>query len=247
MPRFAVILPAAGKSTRFGDQHYKKPFAPLDGRPVWLHAAEKLVSRKDVEQVILVIAPEDRELFADKFAGNAALLGIEVVDGGSERFQSVENGLKHARDECEFIAIHDAARPCLANVWVDQVFADAVKHGAAILATRIHSTLKRAQSDQPTIETTVPRERMWAAQTPQVFRRDWLEDAFARRGEQQVTDEAQLVEEAGYPIRLTPGSPLNLKITTKDDLRLARHFLKALPQPKFDGPTHPFQDDDHWR
>ena len=134
--KFAVILPAAGKSSRFGHSHYKKPFAPLDGRPVWLHAAEKFVNRNDVEQVILVIAPEDRELFAEKFAGNAALLGVQVIDGGDERFQSVENGVKAANANCDFTAIHDAARPCIANEWIDRVFADAAKHGAAILARR---------------------------------------------------------------------------------------------------------------
>ena len=89
MPRFAVILPAAGKSSRFRDQHYKKPFAPLDGRPVWMHAADRFANRQDVVQTLLVIAPEDREHFAEKFGGNAALLGIEIVEGGNERYDSV--------------------------------------------------------------------------------------------------------------------------------------------------------------
>lgn len=246
MPRYAVILPAAGKSSRFGDKHYKKPFAPLDGRPVWLHCAEKFVNRDDVSQVVLVIAPEDREHFQEKFAANAALLGIAVVSGGDERFQSVENGLD-AAGECDFVAIHDAARPCLAHEWIDRVFRDAAKYGAAILATPISSTLKKAKAGESTIESTVSRENMWAAQTPQVFRREWLEKAFAERGDRRVTDEAELVEAAGFDIHLTPGSPINLKITDKGDLKVAAQLLKALPAPKLGGPTHPFEDGDLWR
>jgi 2-C-methyl-D-erythritol 4-phosphate cytidylyltransferase len=115
VPRFAVILPAAGKSSRFRDQHYKKPFAPLDGRPVWMHAAEKLANRKDVIQSLLVISPEDRDDFAEKFGGNAALLGIEIVEGGAERSDSVNKALERLNPEAEYVAIHDAARPCIVD------------------------------------------------------------------------------------------------------------------------------------
>ena len=130
MSRFAVILPAAGKSSRFRDQHYKKPFAPLDGRPVWMHAADRFVNRADVVQTLLIIAPDDREHFAEKFGGNAALLGIEIVEGGAERSDSVARALERVRDDADFIAVHDAARPCIANEWIDAVFAAAERTGA---------------------------------------------------------------------------------------------------------------------
>ena len=81
MAKFAVILPAAGRSSRFADKHYKKPFAPLDNRAVWMHSAERFINRSDVIQTILVIAAEDQEYFNFKFASNAAILGIEVVHG----------------------------------------------------------------------------------------------------------------------------------------------------------------------
>ena len=97
MAKFAVILPAAGKSSRFKDKHFKKPFASLAGRAVWLHSAEKFLNRDDVKQVILVISPEDREYFQFKFAANAAILGIDVVDGGAERADSVENALARVK------------------------------------------------------------------------------------------------------------------------------------------------------
>jgi len=246
VPRFAVILPAAGQSSRFRDQHYKKPFAPLDGRPVWMHVADRFVSRPDVAQTILIIAPEDREHFAEKFGGNAALLGIEVVEGGAERYDSVAKALEHVSAEADFVAVHDAARPCIATEWIDAVFAAAAKSGAAILATPVTGTLKRAGGDKQ-IQETVSRENLWEAQTPQVFRRDLLMSAYARRGQQPATDDAQLVERLGHPVTLVPCSPMNIKITTKEDLRIAGALLKALPRPKLAPPAHPFADDDLWR
>ena len=85
MSTFGVILPAAGKSERFRDQHYKKPFAPLADRAVWLHTVEKFVNRVDVKQLIVVISPEDRSLFDAKFSANVVILGIDVVEGGGKR------------------------------------------------------------------------------------------------------------------------------------------------------------------
>ena len=246
MPRFAVILPAAGKSSRFRDQHYKKPFAPLDGRPVWMHVADRFANRAEVAQTLLVIAPEDREYFAEKFAGNAAMLGIEVVEGGAERYDSVQKALARVSADIDFVAVHDAARPCVAAEWIDAVFAAAVKSGAAILAIPVQGTVKRANPDQ-TIAETVARDKLWEAQTPQVFRRQLLIDAYARRGQQPATDDAQLVERLGQPVTIVPGSPMNIKITTKEDLRMASALLKALPRPKLAGPAHPFADDDLWR
>jgi len=251
VPRFAVILPAAGKSSRFRDQHYKKPFAPLDGRPVWMHAAEKFSSRPDVAQTILVIAPEDREHFLEKYGGNAALLGVEIAIGGAERYDSVARAIEQVRGEVEYIAVHDAARPCIASEWIDAVFSAAAKTGAAILAIPVNGTLKRAATDQTvtaqTIAETVPRAGLWEAQTPQVFSRKLLIDAYARRGQAPATDDAQLVERLGHKVTLVPGSPMNLKITTKEDLRIAAALLKILPKPRLAGPGHPFADDDLWR
>jgi len=246
VPRFAVILPAAGKSSRFRDQHYKKPFAPLDGRPVWMHAADRFANRRDVIQSLLIIAPEDREHFTEKFGGNAALLGIEIVEGGKERYDSVAKALERLNPEADFVAIHDAARPCLVDEWIDAVFAAAVKSGAAILATPVTGTLKRAGGDQ-TIAETVARDNLWEAQTPQVFRRQLLIDAYARRGGKPATDDAVLVERLGQKVTIVPGSAMNVKITTKEDLRIASALLKVLPRPKLAGPAHPFADDDLWR
>lgn len=245
MPKFAVILPAAGRSSRFKDKNYKKPFAPLANRAVWLHAAERFLNRNDVLQTILVISPEDREYFNFKFSSNVAILGIEVVHGGAERADSVQEALARVKPEADYVCVHDAARPCLVDAWVDKVFEAAVNTGAAIFAIPVSGTLKRVGPDH-VIQETVSREHLWEAQTPQVFRKQLLLDAYAKRGNFVATDEAQLVERIGHKVTVVVGSSLNLKITTREDLNLAEQALKALPKPKL-GPIHPFASDDMWR
>jgi len=244
--KFAVILPAAGRSSRFHDKHYKKPFAPLAGKAVWLHCVERFINRDDVVQTILVISRDDREDFNFKFASNVAILGIDVVEGGAERTDSVERALARVKPEADFVCVHDAARPCLANAWVDKIFQAAERTGAALFAIPVAGTLKRVEADK-TIAETVSRRDLWEAQTPQVFRREWLLEAYAKREGFQATDDAQLVERLGHPVSVVPGSPINLKIATKEDLRLAEQAMKALPKPKLKGPAHPFADDDMWR
>ena len=220
MAKFSVILLAAGKSTRFGDRNYKKPFIPLANKPVWLHAAERFVNRPDVVQTIVVIATEDREFFQMKFGANMAILGFEVVAGGAERADSVQAALDKVTSDADYVAIHDAARPCLVDSWIDKVFAAATKSGAAILAVPVANTLKRSADGQTVVET-IPRDGLWEAQTPQVFQRDLIMKAYASRGDFAATDDAQLVERLGQPVTLVRGSGLNLKITTREDLKLA--------------------------
>lgn len=228
---FAVILAAAGKSTRFGDLFYKKVYAPLAGRPVWVYSAEFFSNRADVKQIILVIDAEDREMFSEKYAGVAAMLSVEVAFGGARRSDSVMRGLEKVRNDIDFVAVHDAARPCLATKWVDALFAKAEQTGAAILGEPITSTVKKSD-DKARITETIPRERLWLAQTPQVFRKDWLTDGYAKLHHLDVTDDAQLMEQAGHSVTLVSSSPMNLKITTKEDLKLAEQLLKALPKAK---------------
>ncbi len=246
MPRFGVILAAAGQSSRFQDANYKKPFAPLAGRPVWLHSAEKFIDRDDVKQVVVVVSPEDRQSFVEKFGANLAFMGITLAEGGAERADSVRKGLEKLNDDIDMVAIHDAARPCLATAWIDRVFAAGVRSGAAILAIPVVGTLKRVAADH-TITETVDRSGLWEAQTPQVFTRELLARAMAAHREGQATDEASIVERIGHPVTVVQGSPINLKITCREDLKLAEQALKALPPPKLGGPAHPFADGDLWR
>lgn len=245
MPTFGVILAAAGQSSRFNDANYKKPFAPLAGRAVWLHSAEKFLERDDVKQVVIVVAPEDKEAFLEKFGANLAFMGVTLAEGGRHRAESVRNGLEKLGPEIDMVAIHDAARPCIAQAWIDRVFQAGTETGAAILAVPVAGTLKRVGSDS-VITETVDRTGLWEAQTPQVFSRAVLEKAYAAT-HGQPTDEAQAVESIGQRVRVVQGSPINLKITSREDLKLAEQALKALPAPKFSGPAHPFAGDDLWR
>ena len=248
MPSFGVILAAAGRSSRFGDTGSKKPFVPLAGRAVWMHSAEKFVDRPDVKQVVVVVAPEDRAAFVEKFGATLAFMGITLAEGGEQRTDSVRRGLAKLGPEIDMVAIHDAARPCLASVWIDRVFAAGVRDGAAILGIPVVGTLKRVDTAQG-ITGTVDRTGLWEAQTPQVFRRDLLERAFAARdaGSAAPTDEAQLVEAIGQRVTVVAGSPMNLKITSREDLKLAEATLKALPTATLRTSGHPFADDDMWR
>jgi len=241
MAKFGVILPAAGKSSRFSQNNRKKPFLDLQGRAVWLRSVEHFVNRDDVAQVIVVISPEDREFFELKFQANLAFMDIEVIDGGAERADSVFNGLKRIKADIDYVAVHDAARPLLTKKWVDNVFQAAIESDAAILGTPVTSTLKKAKSG--VIEKTVSRDALWQAQTPQVFRTALLREAYAKRDDFQPTDEAQLVERIGHEIRIVDGSPMNLKITTRDDFRMAEVLLNALPKEKLPKSLHPFADD----
>jgi 2-C-methyl-D-erythritol 4-phosphate cytidylyltransferase len=245
MNRFAVILPAAGRSSRFRDKE-KKVFANLDGRAVWLRSAELFVTRDDVCQCLIVVAPEDMETFKRRYAANLAFLNIQIVEGGKERFDSVAAALAKLKDDAEFVAVHDAARPCLTRELTDAVFGRAAKDGAALLAVPVGDTIKRSDGHDH-VQATVSRQNLWLAQTPQVFRRDWLLAAYADRAKHAgVTDDAQLVEASGHPVSLVAGSTTNLKITTKEDLFLAEAVLKSRPKPKGNAPIHPFADEAQW-
>lgn len=241
MSTFAVILPAAGKSSRFVHQRRKKPFAELKGRAVWLRSVDLFVNRDDVVQTLLCLSPDDIEWFKETFRADLAFRNVEIVTGGAERADSVQNALSRVRNDVEFVAVHDAARPLLVEPWINAIFEAAVKHGAVIPAVRTASTVKRVK--QGIIEETVPRDELWQAQTPQVFRADLLRDAFAKRDGFNATDEAQLVERIGQPVHVVEGSPMNFKITTADDFRMAEAVLDALPKPKGLRALHPFHDE----
>jgi 2-C-methyl-D-erythritol 4-phosphate cytidylyltransferase len=244
MGHFAVIFPAAGKSSRFGDPKQKKIYAELDGRAVWLRAVEPFVNRDDVEQMILAIAPEDRELFERRYRASVAFMNIQVIEGGAERSDTVARALEAVDSRCEFVAIHDAARPFVDSELIDAVFAAARQHGAALPAVPVAETIKRVGEDRFTVET-VPREGLFLAQTPQVFRRDLLFKAYAHRSRAgaQITDDCQLVEAIGHHCAIVDGSRLNIKITTHADLKIAAAILPLLAKSAGGGSSHPYSDE----
>lgn len=249
MGRFAVILPAAGRSTRFGAPQDKKIYADLRGRAVWLRAVQPFLNNDEVGQIIIAIAEEDREMFDRRYRDNVTLLGLDVVVGGAERADTVDAALARVKGSCDFVAIHDAARPCVTPAQVAAVFDVALKTGAAMLAVPVADTIKRVEDG--VITGTVPRDRLFLAQTPQVFRRDWLAEAYEQRDPAApATDDSLLIEATGRSVAVVPGSSFNLKITTKDDLRLADAVLTVLEredEARSSEGGHPFADEqDRW-
>ena len=242
MPKFAVILPAAGKSARFGSGD-KKPFVTLEGKAVWMRAAELFWNRPDVSRVYVVVSPEDREFFDRRFGPAFIFANAEIVAGGAERFESVANALAKIPADVDYVAVHDAVRPLCPPTKIDEVFAAAIQHGAAMLAVPVADTLKRVDASG-VISETVPRAGLWSAQTPQVFRRDWLAEAYAKRGEMKVsiTDDAQLLEALGHPVHVVEGVPSNFKITTRGDFELSEQVIKSSSRQVVKPPSRPFDD-----
>ncbi len=229
MSKYAVILVAAGKSERFGGKE-KKTFAKLDGRPIFLRSLEVFTRRDDVCQTILAVAPEDMEEMKSKFGANLGFMGVSLVEGGTARWQTVRNALQRVSDDATHVAVHDAARPCVTESMVDGVFAEAKKSGAAILACPLTGTLKRV--GEVGIESTVSRENLYEAQTPQVFLKSILVEAYAKLGDNgdTITDDAQVVEQTGHLVTVVSSSPLNLKITSRSDMALAQSIIKTSPR-----------------
>lgn len=243
MSKFAVILPAAGNSTRLKGFQKKKPFVDLKGRPVWVRTAEHFTARADVCETILVVSPDDLDWFRETYRANLAFMELKVVAGGATRAESVRNGLSALTNAPEYVAVHDAARPLLIPEWIDQVFAAAQKHQAAIPGLRISSTVKKI-NDDGNITGTIDRSYLVLAQTPQVFERNLLQKAVATcRNLAAATDEASLIEQLGHPVHVVDGWAMNIKITTNEDFRLAELYLNALPRAGGGGLLHPFADD----
>jgi 2-C-methyl-D-erythritol 4-phosphate cytidylyltransferase len=218
-----VVIVGAGSSTRMGG--IDKVFAPLAGLPLLAHSLLAATRCQEVQCIVLVVAGD--RLAEVRTRLPAAALGklVAVVAGGARRQDSVVAGLA-ALPETGYVAIHDAARPLVTPALFSAGFAAARETGAAIAAVPVVDTLKRAALDGTIVET-VPRERLWAVQTPQVFRSDLLIAAH-RAAAGEVTDDAMLVEALGHPVRVFAGSSANLKVTTPDDLVVAEALIAAL-------------------
>ncbi len=227
MPRFAVLVPAAGSSRRFGlVDGRSKIHADLGGRAVWLRSVEAFVGREDVGQVVVAVSAVERSWFLERYEVEIARLGLVLVEGGQERVDSVERMLGVVGPNCDFVAVHDAARPLVSREVIDRVFAAVIEHGAALPGVAVTDTMKR-MGDGGVIVETVSRAGLFGVQTPQAFRRGLIERAYAARSRtvEIATDDATLVEAVGQEVWIVAGAASNLKITTQEDLELARAIL----------------------
>jgi len=229
MPEFAVILPAAGRSTRFGGQ-ISKLFQPLDGRPVLAGTLAAFARRPDVAQIVVATGDADAVRECAEFLDPREKSKLHVCPGGTCRAESVRAATLACRDSIEWVAVHDAARPLVSQELISRCFAAAVLHGAAAAALPVHLTVKEAIGPLPApVKQTLRRDQLWAMQTPQAMRRCELLDAFAAcpLPLDQITDDVQLLELCGKPVWLVEGEERNLKITTPMDLRIAQALLSA--------------------
>lgn len=230
--RFWAVVPAAGSGTRMR-AGTPKQYLPLCGRSVLEHTLGVLLASGAFERVVVVLAPDDAHFSELALAGDTRV--VSAVGGGL-RCESVLHGLaklSELADADDWVAVHDAVRPCLAAHDLQAVLAAVRTHAdGALLAAPLAETLKRADAQQCVVET-LDREHLWRALTPQVFPLQRLREALQAALAQghAPTDEAQAMELAGFRPRLVPGRADNLKITHPDDLRLAETLLAAAAAP----------------
>ncbi len=222
-----VIIPAAGAGSRFGGTRPKQ-FLPLAGIPVLIHSLRFFSRQPEVSQIVVALPPSAAKGFSAwtrRFSLPEG--GICWLQGGESRQASVANAFAGMAAQCQWVAVHDAARPLLDRPLFLSLLRRAGETGAAIPGLPLTDTLKRRQPGSDLIAETIPRECIAAVQTPQVFRRTVLEEALQKAESEgfQGTDEASLVERLGRPVAVVPGSRRNLKITVPSDMVWARWLL----------------------
>ncbi len=218
--KVSAIIVAAGESRRMDG--IDKVLAPLGDRPVLSHVLSVFDGCKAVGQIVLVVNQKSLKACQQLIAELSK--PIEVCVGGKRRQDSVAAGLKKLKD-CEWVVIHDGARPLVTKELIEEGLKAAKETGAAVAAVPVTDTIKVAGDDRIVLETPV-RQNLWAVQTPQLFRFDIISKAY-QPAKDEVTDDAALVEQAGYKVKLYMGSYDNIKITTPQDLLIAEALIKA--------------------
>jgi 2-C-methyl-D-erythritol 4-phosphate cytidylyltransferase len=226
-PAVAALVLAAGRGERLGGDR-AKAFVELAGRTLIERSIRALAASKAIDRIVPVVAERDRRDYERVAASLGDVVALApAVSGGAERQDSMRAGLASLPAEIAVVAVHDAARCLVEPTDVDRVVEAAIETGAAILGTPVSDTLKRVAGGR--IVETPDRSAFWAAQTPQVFRRDWLEAAVeaAVAAGRNATDDAALVEAVGHAVVVVEARAANPKITRPEDLVTARALLEA--------------------
>jgi len=221
----SAIIVAGGSSQRMG---FDKLFAVIADEPVIVHAIRAFERATSISEIVVVA----REQWHDEIKKIASVAGFKkmraIVPGGERRQDSVRAGLGRIDRDAKYVAVHDAARPLITPEQIERAFEQCCVHGAAALAQSVNDTLKRADADLLVVGS-VDRHQLYAMQTPQIFERKLIEDAY--RGvyaeNASVTDEVSAVERLGYKIALVLNDDFNLKITYPRDLPVADFILRA--------------------
>ena len=221
----SAIIAAGGRGLRVGGDSPKQ-LLTLGGRPILARSVDAFVAC-DVISEIVVALPSDLAAAPPAYLARRGK-PVTVVAGGNERRASVANAFARVSERADVVVIHDAARPLVSDDLIRRTVTAASEAGAAIAALRAHDTVKQTNADG-TITATLPRERIYLAQTPQAFRVAVLRNALRVDGD--ATDEAMLAERAGHTVRVVEGDPRNFKITTPDDLTMAEHLTAGTHTP----------------
>ena len=216
----SAIIVAGGRGLRLGADQPKQ-LLEIGGRSMLQWSVDAFASHAAVSEIVVVLPPD--------LAHHVNVAGggkpVRMAEGGRRRQDSVASGFAASDPVSDIVLVHDAARPFVSADLVSRVIETAATHGAAVPARRASDTVKRAPAAGEAVTETIPRDTVWLAQTPQGFRRSVLADAIAKGGEADVTDEAMAAERAGHPVHIVEGDQQNVKITTAEDLRLARRSL----------------------
>ena len=206
-----------------------KQFLSLGGEPLVVHSLRILQAAHTVDEIILAVPETDLDYCANDLVRRHGFSKVKkVVPGGLERQDSVRLALEQVSEDTEIVLVHDAVRPFLTVQMVEDVIAAAEKQGAAIIALPMRDTVKQVGSDH-VIQRTVDRRPLWLAQTPQAFRRPWLEEAHRKAHAEGIhaTDDAFLVEWLGHPVAVVEGSGENIKVTRPEDLVIGEAILAS--------------------
>ena len=203
-----------------------KQFLEIQGKPLLIFTLDKFERCLEIHRVILVV-PQDHIETARAMTERWGMNKVDkVIAGGAERQDSVANGLRELPEECEIVIVHDGVRPFVSISKIQEVVAAAREKGAAILAVPGKDTAKRGRDR--CVEETLERDSLWAVQTPQGFRTDWIKTAYerARQDGYSGTDDAALLERCGYRVTIVEGEERNVKITSPEDLAWAEFWVK---------------------
>jgi 2-C-methyl-D-erythritol 4-phosphate cytidylyltransferase len=232
----AAIVLAAGKSSRF-KARVSKPLVTIAHWPMIIHSLWVLSRHSAVKEIIVVVNRANRKRLIEEIGAYRIAKIKTFILGGPRRQDSVVRGLSVVGKDAELVLIHDAARPFINNRLVDAVISTAQKTKAAILAVPVKATIKRVRrsggqkvTSKYIVEKTLERKNLWEVQTPQVFARDLLEEAYQRFGQMKATDDAMLVEKLGVRVSVVRGAYDNIKITTAEDLIVAEAIAKEVSE-----------------
>ncbi|HIE50168.1 MAG TPA: 2-C-methyl-D-erythritol 4-phosphate cytidylyltransferase [Armatimonadetes bacterium] len=223
----SAIIPAAGRGERAGGKA-NKLFYPLAGVPLLVHTLRACERATLVDEIVLVMRPEDQAQVTSWPARYNWRKTLRFAPGGETRQESVWRGLCAVDERCAIVVVHDGARPLVSPELLDRAVREAAQHGSAVAAIPVVDTIKRSP-DGTMVAETLPREQLWAVQTPQAFPRTCLQAAHERALADGFvgTDEASLLEYSGETVRLIPGDRRNLKVTTPEDFVIAEAWLRT--------------------